>query len=165
MSDDLAILRVSALRRWAGLVVVFGLGALLLYVAMARPPAALGWRVFLLGLGVITLMLGEGMRRATALSLHLSAEALTDSAGRVLARIDEIRGIERGMFALKPSNGFTIKLKAPGPRAWAPGVWWRLGRRLGVGGVTSAAEAKAMAEVLTALLAGPSCAADEDARR
>ncbi|MBN2905728.1 MAG: hypothetical protein JXJ18_03355 [Rhodobacteraceae bacterium] len=152
MSEDIATLRVSMMRRLTGLAVMFLLGGLLLYIAMARPPAELGWRVFLLALGGVTLTLAEAMRRATARTLHLTEEGLFDSDGQVLARIEDIREIERGLFALKPSNGFTLKLKSAAPRAWAPGVWWRLGRRLGVGGVTSAAQAKAMAEIMTAML-------------
>lgn len=153
MPEELAVLRVSALRRLVGLGAIVTLAGLLLSVAVLQPPAAPLWRGFLLVLGVGVLVLGEAMRRATLRPLRLTSEGLFDSAGRELARIDEIAGIDRGMFALKPSNGFTLKLAAPRPRAWAPGVWWRLGRRVGVGGVTSAAQARAMAEILTALLA------------
>ena len=59
------------------------------------------------------------------------------------------RSVDRGLFAFKPSNGFVVVLSQGGWRGWAPGLWWRLGRRLGVGGVTSAAQAKAMAEILS----------------
>ncbi|SIO57380.1 hypothetical protein SAMN05444722_3721 [Rhodovulum sp. ES.010] len=153
MSETLAILSVSAPRRLFGLSVTLGLGALLLFIAGMRPPAEPFWRFFLALLGLAMLGLAEAMRRATAQSLRLTHEGLFDTAGRRLAGIGEIEGIDRGMFALKPSNGFTLRLARPAPRAWAPGVWWRLWRRLGVGGVTSAAQARAMAEVLSALLA------------
>ena len=69
-----------------------------------------------------------------------------------VAAWDDIARVERGAFALRPSNGFLLHLHAPGPRAWAPGLWWRLGRRLGVGGVTAAGQSKGMAEILTAML-------------
>jgi hypothetical protein len=153
LSEDLAILRVSAPRRVFGLAVMLALGGLVLFIAVTNPPADLPWRLFLLGLGLAALILAEAMRRATGRALHLTREGLFDSAGRELARIDNIEGIERGAFAIKPSNGFRLRLVAPAPRAWAPGVWWRVGRHLGVGGVTSAAQGKAMAEILTALLA------------
>ncbi|TCP43195.1 hypothetical protein [Rhodovulum marinum] len=152
MTEELAVLRVSAVRRVVGLGVMVLLAGLLLSVALVRPPDAPLWRGFLLVLGGAVLALGEAMRRATAHPLRLTRAGLFDDTGRELARIDDIEGIERGMFALKPSNGFTLKLTRAGGRAWAPGVWWRFGRRLGVGGVTSAAQAKAMAEILTALL-------------
>jgi hypothetical protein len=60
--------------------------------------------------------------------------------------MDGIRSVERGAFAFKPSHGFTLVMKEKQPRAWAPGLWWRLGRRVGVGGVTSAGQTKFMAE-------------------
>lgn len=153
MAEELAVLRVSAVRRVVGLGVIATLAGLLLWVALVRPPADPLWRGFLLVLGGVTLVLGEAMRRATARPLRLTRAGIFDSEGRELARIDEIAGIERGMFAMKPSNGFTLKLTVAGGRAWAPGVWWRLGRRVGVGGVTSAAQARAMAEILAAVLA------------
>lgn len=74
--------------------------------------------------------------------------------GRPLALMEDIQEIERGMFALKPSNGFVVRLKTKAAPAWAPGLWWRTGRRLGVGGVTSAGAAKAMADLLALRLQG-----------
>lgn len=142
------------MRRVLGLAVMGALAGLLLYVAAVRPPATAGWRVFLLALGGGTLILGEAMRRATGRALQLTRTGLFDSDGREVARIDRIAGVDRGAFAFKPSNGFTLRLTEPGPRAWAPGVWWRLGRRVGVGGVTPAGETRAMADLLSAMLAG-----------
>lgn len=153
MKDTLATLRVSPVRRFFGLGVIVVLAVLLLYVAAARPPEALGWRIFLLVLGGAVLVLADAMRRATRVELRLTREGLFDGDGQQLAALDGITGLSRGLFAIKPSNGFTLYLARPGPRAWAPGVWWRLGRRLGIGGVTSAAQARAMAEVLAVLLA------------
>jgi hypothetical protein len=38
-------------------------------------------------------------------------------------------------------------------RVYAPGLWWRAGRRVAVGGVTSRAEGKAVAELINVMLA------------
>ncbi|MCP4820329.1 MAG: hypothetical protein GY883_14140, partial [Shimia sp.] len=56
------------------------------------------------------------------------------------------------MFDMKPSNGFAIKLKQSRGRRWQPGLWWSLGRRVGIGGVTPGAHSKEMAQMLEALL-------------
>ena len=56
--------------------------------------------------------------------------------------------MDRGAFAFKPSNGFMLKLSRKGPFAWEPGIWWRIGRRVGVGGVTPGTPAKVMAEMI-----------------
>jgi len=97
-------------------------------------------------------VLAEKMRRDTAVHLELTEDELRDSRGRLLARIADIKGIERGTFAFKPSSGFLLRLNAPADRAWAPGLWWRFGRSVGVGGVTGSREGKYMAETIAALL-------------
>lgn len=141
-----AIVAASPARRIFGCAVLLLLGGLLLYVALASPPSA-GWLIFMLVFGLGALWLAEMVRRTGLGHVELTATELRDSQGRVLARIEDIARVERGAFAfLKPSNGFTLRLKAPKPRAWAPGLWWRLGRRVGVGGITSAGQAKFMAE-------------------
>jgi hypothetical protein len=78
---------------------------------------------------------------------------LTDSEGTVLARVEDIVAVNRGAFAIKPSNGFTLTLKNPAPRAWQPGLWWRLGRRVAVGGVTPGSQARPMADIIAVMVA------------
>ena len=88
------------------------------------------------------------MTAKATLRLVLSPAGLTCSDGRVVADMDEIIGVDRGAFAFKPSNGFMLKLSRKGPFAWEPGIWWRIGRRVGVGGVTPGTPAKVMAEMI-----------------
>ncbi len=142
-------LRAAPERRLFALGCLYALGALLIWLALVQPPA-LPWLVFLLVLGGLVLALAEAMRRASALALRLTAAGLEDSAGRVIALWADIARIEQGTFAAKPANGFVIVLHAPAPRGWAPGMWWRLGRRIGVGGITARRDARAMAEALAA---------------
>ncbi len=153
MEDEILVtVRVSAMRRWLGVGLLLGLGGLVIYVALARPPA-LQWQVFLLVVGAVSLWIAERMRRATAHGLELTRSELRASDGTRIAEIGEIEALDRGVFAFKPSNGVLIRTRVPGGRAWQPGVWWRLGRRIGIGGVTAPAQTKAMSEVLAALLA------------
>lgn len=153
MEDDiLATVRVSALRRWLGLGVLLGFGGMVIYVALATPPA-LAWQVFLLVMGAGSLWIAERMRRATGNRIELTREELRCSDGTCIARVEEIEALDRGTFAFKPSNGFLIRTRNPGGRVWQPGMWWRLGRRVGIGGVTSAPQTKAMSEILAAVLA------------
>lgn len=149
----IARLYPSGPRRAFGSAVLVALGALVLWVAVVVPPQALGWRLFLLVAGGVAMLGAVRMWQATAQGLALTREELRQEDGRVLARVDAMREVNRGALAFKPSNGFLIVLDQPGPRAWAPGLWWRIGRRLGVGGVTSGQEARFMAETLAALIA------------
>ena len=150
--EVLITLSASAPRRFFALMVLAALGALLAWLGIAAPGMAFWIRLLLLAAAGVILWLALRLHEATGRRLELTREALRESGGRVLARIGEIEAISRGTFALKPSHGFSLILKRPAPRAWAPGLWWRLGRRIGIGGVTSAGQAKAMAEILTVLV-------------
>lgn len=150
--DILAIVEVSPARRWLGVIMLAGLGGLLIYVALAAPPQ-LQWQAFLLGVGAVALWMANGMRRATERRIELTETELRSSDGQVIALVSYIQGVDRGVFAFKPSNGFILKTRMPGKRAWRPGLWWRIGRRVGVGGVTSAGQTKAMSEILLVLIA------------
>lgn len=142
----------SVMRRYSGLAVLFMLGALLLYISFVKPPEDLGWQVFLILFGLAIMYLGEKMRKATLKSVLLTREGIFSSDGTKLVGIENVKSIDRGVFAFKPSNGFTVVMHEKQPRHWAPGLWWRLGKRLGVGGVVQASQTKSMAEVLAALV-------------
>ena len=146
-----AVVQASPVRRIFAYGVQFGLGALVIYTTLVQPPAVL-WMIFMLVFGVLMLLQAERLRRATQLIIELTDTELRDSSGTVLARIDEIRSVERGVFAFKPSNGFTLVLNNKKPRAWLPGLWWRFGRRVGVGGVTNAGQSKFMAERISMMI-------------
>jgi hypothetical protein len=150
--EILATLHPSLARRIVGVGSLFAFGAILVTVALTHPPREMGWLLFLLVLGALALVMAEKMRRDTGVHLELTADELRDSEGRLLARVADIRAIERGTFAFKPSSGFLLRLHTSGARAWAPGLWWRFGSFLGVGGITGSREGKYMAEMIAALL-------------
>lgn len=139
-------------RRWLGVGMQYLLGLLVLYVLLMQPPAPV-WAVLMAAVGLGALVLAERMRRATTRALELRAETLCDDTGQVIARIEDVVAVERGVFAFKPSNGFVLVMKEKGGRAWAPGLWWRAGRRVGIGGVLPQAETKFMAEVIATWIA------------
>jgi len=155
MSNEvLAEITPSAGRRIMAIGMLLLLGAVLIYVALSSAAVGFGLQVLFLVCGVGALALCGLVRRATRHSIRLTEAGLFDSGGRTLCTLPQIAGVERGAFAFKPSNGFALRLKARAPRAWAPGVWWRFGRRLGVGGVTSSSQAKFMADMIAMRLAG-----------
>lgn len=153
MSDEIvATIRASEPRRYMGVGMLGMVGALVIYVALSTPPSA-GWLVFLLVVGLSSIWLAARMWQATQYIIELTEEELRCSDGNVIARIDDIQSIDRGFFAFKPSNGFLIKTKTPASRIWRPGLWWRFGRQIGVGGVTPGSQSKAMSEILAAMVA------------
>ena len=152
MSNDiLATIEASAARRVMGTAMLGLTGALLVYVAFSAPPSP-AWLVFLLVVGAAALWLAVRMWQSTTHRIELTAEELRCSDGQLIARVEDIEAIDRGFFAFKPSNGFLIRTGTPGGRTWMPGLWWRSGCRIGIGGVTPGAQGKAMSEILAAML-------------
>lgn len=143
--DPIATLSASAGRRIFAYGVMFTLGAMLILLAF-RVPLAIGWQAFLIAMGAGVLLLAERLRRATQLGLILTETELRDTGGRVLTTVENIASIDRGAFAFKPSHGFILRLHEPADRVWAPGLWWRFSKRIGVGGVTPSGSARFMAE-------------------
>lgn len=144
-------IKASQPRRWLGVVTLGLLGALFLRVAV-RVADGLWMQGTLAGLAILVWSLAWQMWRATALCVELNDGGLRDSAGVILARLDDIDTVERGSFALKPSQGFVLRTTTPGAFAWRPGLWWRIGRRVGVGGVVPASQTRQMAALLSARL-------------
>ncbi len=155
MSQEvIATVAPSAGRRWIAVAMLIALGALLFWLAVSTPPANLFLLAFLILIGLGAFVMAEMIRRATETWIELTPEGLRDGTGRVICRMDDIAGVERGAFAFKPSNGFLVRTKTSGPKAWKPGLWWRLGRRIGVGGVTPAGQGKFMADMIALRLRG-----------
>ncbi|CUH87968.1 hypothetical protein PH5382_01897 [Phaeobacter sp. CECT 5382] len=153
MTDEVLVtVEASGLRRVMGVSMLAVIGATLLYVAVATPPS-MGWLVFLLVVGLGALWLAVRMWQATEHQIELTERELRCTDGTVIARVEDIQTIDRGFFAFKPSNGFLIRTATPGSRIWMPGLWWRAGRRIGIGGVTPGSHSKAMSEILAAMIA------------
>ncbi|WP_052245347.1 hypothetical protein [Halocynthiibacter namhaensis] len=150
-ADVLMELRVSDVRRVFALCVLIILGMLLLWNALLITGAPILLQLFLVALGLSVLALAEKMRRNTVGGLTLTQEALWNADGSCLVRMEDVVSIERGVFAFKPSNGFMINTRSAGGRFWAPGLVWRVGKRIGIGGITNARDAKSMVEVIVAL--------------
>ncbi|APG46267.1 hypothetical protein [Phaeobacter porticola] len=153
MNDEiLATIDASGPRRIMATTMLFVVGALAIYVALSRPPA-LHWLVFLLGIGGFSIWLGVRLWQATTHRIELTERELRSSDGAVIAEVADVVAVDRGVFAFKPSNGFLIRTAVKGPRSWRPGLWWRMGHRIGIGGVTPGAQSKSMAEILAIMIA------------
>jgi len=155
MRDDevLAVMRASTGRRALGVGCLGALGAMLIWVGLTRSFDALAWQVFVIFLGALVIWMADAMRRATAQRIELTREGVRSSDGELIAAIDDIESMDRGVFAFKPSNGFVLKTKSKAPARWRPGLWWRMGRRIGLGGVTPGHQSKVMSEMIAALVA------------
>lgn len=147
-----ARLHAAPIRRHVAYGMILFFGAAVLFVLFQAPPS-MGWVVFMLALAAASFWAAIRLRRATMLWIDLTEDGLADSSGREIARFEDIVSVHRGVFAFKPSNGFLLKLRQPQPAGWEPGMWWRFGRRVGVGGVVPAVQARYMAETIEYRLA------------
>ncbi|MEM9318975.1 MAG: hypothetical protein AAGA70_08195 [Pseudomonadota bacterium] len=127
-----------------------GLGLVILWLAAAQPAGSVLLLIGLLVLAAASLGFSFRVWRATAVSLELTETGLREAGrgGRVLCLLTDVDHVERGLLAWKPSGGFAIHLTASAERTWAPGLWWRGGKRVMVGGATNGGEAKAMADLM-----------------
>lgn len=147
----LATVRPSSGRRVLG-VGCFGiLGVLMFWIALTQNPDLM-WRAFLIIVGLVALVMTAKILNATAGCVELTETQLRDSDGTVIALTQDILSIDRGVFAFKPSNGFLLKTSNAKGRFWRPGLWWRAGNRVGVGGMTQANQTKMMAEIISAII-------------
>lgn len=151
-SEPLATLSPSPVRRYLATGTQFALGVVLLYAAINSDGTTVMMRLVLAGIGVFVLLNGMRLYRATGTYVVLTEAGLFDGNGKVLAKIENIRRVERGVLAFKPSQGFLVLTHNREGRHWAPGLWWRFGKNLGIGGVTNASEGKFMAERIAFLL-------------
>lgn len=153
MNDEvLATIDASQARRWIALGMLGFVGATCLWVALSTPPAG-GYLLTLVAMGVLAFWMAYRLWLATAHSLVLTETELRSADGQLLAEVADIASLDRGFFAFKPTHGFLIKTKTRQSRAWRPGMWWRFGRSIGVGGVTPGSQSKFMSEVLAAMIA------------
>lgn len=148
----LARLSASAARRAVAVTVIGSLALLFLWIGFSEPIAA-RWRVFSLASGGFVALCCWRLWLATQGALILTRGGLFTENGTEIAALWRIASVDRGAFAFKPSNGFVLHLRTSPGTAWAPGLWWRIGRRVGVGGVTASVEARAMADIIAAMLA------------
>ncbi len=153
MTEPLHILRPSPVRRMVGLAIQLALGGVLLWIAVVHPPQELGWQLFLIAFGVAALVLAQKGWRGSAQPIVLDEGGLRQADGTPIAPLAEIASVDRALFSFKPSNGFLIGLHTAPGRAWVPGMWWRLGRRVGIGGVTGGAQTKMLADALSVMVA------------
>lgn len=151
-SEVIAVVEATAFRRWMAVATLVGVSVLLIYTGVQAGSSAL-LSVCAIALGIFSLVIGARLYQATRHRIELTSEGLRDSSGISIARLDEIASLDRGFLAFKPSNGFVLRTHAPSGKIWRPGLWWRIGRQVGVGGVVPGHQARFMADRLAELVA------------
>lgn len=145
---DTITIQASAVRRAFMATALAVLGACFVLLGFNAAPELLVFRILFIVIGAAILAFAPLAWRATARGVVLDGWGLSDTDGNRICPMIQIRQVERGAFAFKPSNGFLIRTRDAQQRGWAPGIWWRFGRKVGIGGVLPASQAKFMADTL-----------------
>lgn len=140
-------------RVWLSIIIHSGLAGLLWIVAFAPSIKDGAGQFVLLILGSMVFYQTIRLYQKRNGEIRLLDDRLVDECGQILCMIANIKHIERGIFALKPSHGFLIILKEPMKRGWNVGLWWRIGRHVGIGGLTGRDAGKMMADALSYICA------------
>ena len=147
---DSAIVEVRrpAMARLALLCAIVALFGIFLTLALRDGAVVMGVLAIPAALGAVVVY------RAKGSAVRFDGEAVFDDTGLVLCRIDEIEKVERGLAFFNPSSGFVIRTHESQISGWSPGLWWRFGRRIGVGGATSARAGRNMASAIDLVRSG-----------
>lgn len=148
MTDADVELRPSQGRRVLASTILAGVGLMFWWGAATNPDQVWSARAMMAGIGGLWFWGAYELWRATARAIIMTDVALVDSLGNKIADLDQIVGLDRGVFSIKPSNGVLLKLESGGPIQWVPGLWWRVGRRVGIGGLTPKAQTKMLTGAL-----------------
>lgn len=150
--EVLAVLEASAIRRWVGLVTIVATSVLLFWMSLSADTGLLARSAAMVP-GTLVLWAAYRFYLATSQRIDLTEAGLFESGGTCIARLQDIVSVERGALAFKPSNGFLVRTESSGAQTWRPGMWWRFGTKIGVGGVTPVSQARFMADKLSELIA------------
>lgn len=153
--EIIAELYPSRIRYWIGITGVTSLGVFLIFLVFSQAANSYASQVLLGAFGFGACYTAHKMYKNGLHGILLTKDGLFDTKGTAICTIDQIKAVDRSFFALRPSNGFSLTLHEPLDRVWVPGLWWRLGKRVGVGGLTSYSAGKSMADILTLIKNGP----------
>lgn len=151
-TEIIAELYPTPARYWFGIVAIGALGLFLIWIGSVAENLALLARLVTFASGGTLVWFAYKIYTTGRHGIVLTEAGLTDTSGNAICTIDSIHNVDRSFFAFKPSHGFLIRLNISLPFAWHPGLWWRFGKRVGVGGITPAATGKAMSDALAILL-------------
>jgi len=137
-------------RRWFG---VFSLGLPAFLIAALLVQGAITNVLSVILLLIVAAVFGSAAYRMATVpdaGIVFDGHSLSTEDGVLLAAIEDIAEVQTGIFAMRPSNGFTLIMKKAGKMPTRPGIYWRQGRHMGVGGLLRAAEAKSIGKAIQA---------------
>jgi hypothetical protein len=152
MTDVIVKIQPSIMRRMFAAIVLCLSGFVMINFAFSSATHSMLLKLILICLGLIFLWQAQVNFRTTDAAIVLKREGLFDAHGTLICSLSNIALVDRGWFSFRPSNGFLLRLHKPQSRKWVPGLYWCMGRRLGVGGSISPAQTKEMSDKILLLI-------------
>ena len=144
---QLAIINPPVIKRYFFTLLSLILAVLLLYEGVAIYFVS-GERLGFILVGLFLLGLTYLFYFNTGKALILYEDRLVSTDGELLFELKNIASIENGLFSFKPSNGVLFRLKEPMRVKWRLGLWWRFGKRVGIGGCTQKSSINLAVEII-----------------
>ena len=88
------------------------------------------------------------LKRYSKIGFLINQSGLFNIDGSVICEIDDIERIDVSPYTFKSANGFIVILKTKSSFKSIPGLYWRLGKRLSIGGLVSKNESKFLSQTL-----------------
>ena len=147
-----AEVRRPELMRWVLLIAMAALFLLTVFVGVVGLSKSIIVTAVMFAFAAFVGWFGRQLLMSDASKVMFDGETISDDTGEVICRLEDIDRIERGLALFKPTNGFVLTLKAEAPRGWSPGLWWRMGKRIGIGGATPGRAPRNMADAINLAL-------------
>ena len=152
MTDVILKIQPNSMRRIVSFIMLTLCAFVMISFAFTSTANSLVLRLVLICLGTAAIWQAQAGFRQSNAALILKREGLFDEYDTLICNLSNIAKVDRGWFSFKPSNGFLLHLHEPLSRKWVPGLYWRMGRRLGVGGSLSPAQTKEMSDKILLLM-------------
>ena len=152
MSDVILKIKPSAGRRIFGIIILCLVAVIMMNYAFGDKAQSIVLRFILLLMAVVFLWQAQANLRFIGAALILKREGLFDDQGALICSLSNINQIDRGWISFKPSNGLLVRMHKPMALKWSPGLYWRFGKSLGIGGMVSPVLTKEMSDKLLLLM-------------
>ena len=88
------------------------------------------------------------LKRYSKVGFLINQSGLFNLDGSIICEIGDIERIDVSPYTFKSANGFIVILKTKSSFKSIPGLYWRLGNRLSIGGLVSKNESKFLSQTL-----------------
>ena len=100
---------------------------------------------------VLGLWLKRFLNRYSKIGFLINELGMFNLDESLIFKMDEIERIDVSPYTFKSANGFIILLKTKSSFKFIPGLYWRLGNRISIGGLVSKNESKFLSTTLLEL--------------